>query len=130
MNKSETDTDTKTFTITSENNNVYKWIDIKQETKSTNEIGFDSIVFNRNIPFNIGEYRIKLNILIPFKSIIIYSNIVKLDQIQWVYNYNESKARDNDYAKLNNTNNDRKLFHVHKVLFDNNTQNGIIIKCK
>ncbi len=76
---------------------TYKWIDIRNETKSTNEIGFDSIVFKRGIPFDSGTYRIKLNILLPFKSQIIYSNVMQLDPVSWTYYFNESKARDNNY---------------------------------
>ena len=103
------------------------WIDIAERTKSSNEIGFDAIAMKEGFEFDPdSEYRITLQILRPFKSKIIYSNIKKLDPVQWNLTYNECKARDDDQERYdrendnddnNNDERHRKLFHVHKFWF-------------
>eukprot|EP01084_Bolivina_argentea_P270998 460949_1 len=92
------------------------WIDIKHSTNCTNEIGFDSMCLTHDtVSEDETEYRIKLEMLKPFKSRVIYSNPSALKPQQWMARYNESKARDDMVVDVAASSN--RLFHVHTFWF-------------
>jgi len=103
-----------------------EWVDVEQRSNLwSNDIGFDSVfllkIGTASRPKS-ARYRVRVDILEPFRSAVVYSNERSLNPLQWVHRYNEAKARDEDSEKYReeedgNPSAGSKLFHIHKFWF-------------